>query len=296
MADKNEQELLDELLEGLGEPPSEDQVTSTPATEPPAEETEAPSTEEPSTEPPEEEDYTTEAPTTEEEEFETAAPTTEAPLDARDEQIGTLMQANRDLLNTVQQLVAGQQPGAKGEEKPKPALDPKDFLLTQEELDRLLDEPELINEKLGALVEKLNANQEQMTANLAPQVEGIVTLVTEATKARDSFYDDNPDLNVPLLRKEVQNRFKAQLTAAQGAGNTLDVGKTLKAIAVDVRKDAGLPPLKKKPPGKKPQAPGKKTAKNKPTMPGTKAGRKGGGKKPGGKKRGTQQNYMDELI
>ena len=255
----------------------------------------------------EDEDFATEAPATEDEElgeYETTIPPgeegefyTETPSE---------LSALREELAELRMQMATQPQAPAEPAKPKPLFDRSKYVLTQEEMDNLLDNPALINDRFEAILDDVEA---ALGTQLQPeQVQTIVAGYFEAERVTNEFYERNPDLAHPKRKRIVAMVMQQEQRKMAASGQPVNLEKLMAATEREAREALGLPKPRKggKPGGKgaKPQTfhtekrgnrPNAKPAGAKPTLPGGKSGRKGGG---GGNKPkpGSQRAMIDEMI
>lgn len=257
--------------------------------------------------PPHDYELVTEFPATEapEDTFETEAPVTEPPVE--EPAYVKEMRAELGSLRGVLQQSGLLKP--KEEPRAKPALDASKFLLTQEELDQVLDRPELINAKLQALAEQMST---ALGSTMQPEdVQTIVDAVVTAKTKTEEFYKTNPDLNTPGMKRFVQTVLKDKHAEIMQRGGAVDLDALLKDTAIEVRRSLGLKkpvqvrkekvpskdePAKKTPDGKPSAAAPRPNAKppgTAPSLPATKSARRA----PEPSKRPvTQQDIIREVV
>lgn len=180
------------------------------------------------------------------------------------------------------------------------------LLLTEDELDRVVDEPQLINKAFERLVDAMAPSFEavsRLPSEIETQVNNLINVKDVAVK----FYEQNPDMaSNDTVRQLVQMRFERQAASMTGTG--IDEMKLLNGIADSVRKDLGW----EKPKGGVKADKGPKGAKRvtllgedieavvkrrkkttKPTLPGASSGRR---PSPKGKRRKGEAGKIDDLL
>ena len=157
-------------------------------------------------------------------------------------------------------------------EKPEPIkfeeLKIEDFL-TEDELDRVNDHPELMNEAFGramkTVMEQINTAL-KVIAPLQEEVRALPKQVSSAVGEQmnfntfvNSFYNDNPDLT--KASKVVYMQYRGLLTAAQKEGKKTTIGELYNQAGDEVRVMLSIPKEPKKSGEREPALPGAKTPK-----------------------------------
>lgn len=218
------------------------------------------------------------------------------------DEIAQLKALNKDLMQQVNQMtsafvnVSGAQALSQaqteaGDSKEKEALpDLTGDLLTEDEQDSLIDNPEILNKAFGRFVERITEALKHVQSTTSASVEASVSATVAAQKTADDFYSKNPDLSTPVLKPFVKTVFSQKAAEAKAGAVPKTNKQLLEETAKTVRESLGL----KKPKTTRKSSPSKKGKGKKPTMPGSKTGRKGKAKKDS--ERTDQQSFMDELI
>lgn len=260
--------------------------------------------EDPATEPPgdaeyEDGEFETDPPEDDDEEFDTDAPATEAP---EDDEIGTLRQQNLELMQQINALGQTILAGQKGQEEPKKPKGPKEpdvnqFLLTEKELDEVLDNPELFNDKLKLMFKGITGFVQERLDAVPSAVQEQLDETRTVQQVVDDFYKANNDLATPGRKEFVSFHFRQAVDKATVQGRQVDFGKVLEDTAVKVRSSLGLKKpgkVRKEQTGSAGRKSGKRRAK--PTMPGGQSGRKGKGGKAKKPKPGSLAAHMYDLL
>ncbi len=297
MADNNDKvqdDLMAELLGtlGTGDSDTEETEEDDTTTEEGTDENEETTTDENDDEEDDTEDTSTDDDDTEEDdtEEESEDEETNTEEDESASAANVLLQAQfQSLSDKYAVLEAKLAPKDKGTDKEKATFDPAEFLLTEEELDEVLDKPELLNAAMKRMGIAFNKQLEAVQSAVPQAVQQQVDAVTQTKSMVKTFYDKNPDLAEGGRKRFVQFTFQEQLQEAQAAGGQVDFLGLLNKTAKAVRKELGIKTqvVKKTPDGVKPKS------KKKPTMPGTQSGRKAQKKTT---KRKGQHAMMDDLL
>lgn len=308
----SQQEFINDLMDSLGKKDSKEEA-STPTTEVPAvEEEETPTTEAPTVaeeEPAEE--PTTEAPEAEEEEeYEEVVELSKSGFDAllkKLDDLGKKVQEQPGATPTSEVVAKAAKPSGDGGVKLS-VPDLKKALLSEDELDLVADEPQVINKAFERLLEAITPTFEALS-NLPGTIESQVNNLLSVKDVVVGFYQENPDIaGNETVQQLVQMEFDKRAAVLAQSGQSVNEKVLLNEIADKVRKDLGWDKPKVAAKGGKTSENKKvtvlgeeldavvrrrKKAKGKPTLPGG-----GGGRKPATPKkdRAGEAGKIDELL
>lgn len=212
------------------------------------------------------------------------------------DQYAELRAQNIELMKQMQELTTSFIRLQKGEELPKEKTGPKipdvkDFLLTDEEIDSLLDDPGLLNKKLEGLFQGMVNFVTESAAAIPDTVRADIRTESNLANTVTRFYNEHKDLDSPIRRRVVKDIFETRMGEAQAAGKVVNVDTLLAQVAKDVRAELGIKQPKKVIKKNSSATPSKS---GKPALPGAKSGKKG--RKAIKPTRTKQQSYMDDLL
>ena len=157
----------------------------------------------------------------------------------------------------------------------------KRILLSPEEIDNVLDDPEILNKKLGLLIDLIKNQASSVAATATTQADRVVVM----SELRNRFYDQHPTLRE--VGDFVKYTFNKNLAKAQERDDGTTIQKVLDETAKDVYELTNIKSTGKKSVSKKTRVVNKSGA-----LPGT-AGAKDTGKKT--PKTG-QAKHMDDML
>lgn len=174
----------------------------------------------------------------------------------------TLVEQNKQLLerlngmgNTMQQ--SGGFPGIQGQVQAQQAqqaqappgqqqsqqgqpFNVEQYLLKPDELDRVLDDPKLINQAIQRANEGMLSHVQNTVGNVNQVVQEQIQQTLWAKEVSDNFFSRNKDLQDSNLRQYVTMVAGNMIQQAASMGQNIELDKTLDNAAGDVRKSLGM--------------------------------------------------------